>query len=125
MPEVKGWRRYLCRLVADCYPSQPAPVGGLRADPSAGSGEVSVSWDAQNDPDVAWYRLYRARKTGGPYELGFQVSDAPDATLPTGRRGVVDIGLDGRRWYVVSAVTSDGREGSASVEVSGAPIGVP
>jgi hypothetical protein len=38
---------------------------------------------------------------------------------------LLELGVSVRRYYRVSAVTVDGREGPISDEVSGAPVGVP
>jgi hypothetical protein len=73
---------------------------------------------------VEWYRLYRSEVAGGPYDHAYLVANAPSPLLP-GLHGVLEIGVAARRYYRVSAVTGDGREGPISAEVSGAPEGVP
>jgi hypothetical protein len=113
-----------CRLVRRCVPKPPAAVTGVAAGPAGGSGEVQITWNPHPEPRVAWYRVYRADRSGGPYDHAYLVVDAESPDLP-GQHGVLEIGVSVRRYYRVSAVTADGREGPISAEVTGAPVGVP
>ncbi len=113
----------MCRLVRPCC-APPAAVAGLAAGEGGGSGEVQVSWTPSTDPAVAWYRLYRGTAAGGPYDHAYLVATTPDPALG-GAVGVLELGVAERRYYRVSALRADGREGPVSPEVTGAPIGVP
>jgi hypothetical protein len=115
---------FWCRWIHSCCPPAPAAVGGVTAGPAGGSGEVQVTWSPHPDPDVAWYRVYRSETTGGPYDHAYLVADAP-SPLVGGLYGILELGVTARRYYLVSALTADGREGPTSAEVSGAPVGVP
>jgi hypothetical protein len=99
-------------------------VTGATAGPGGGSGEVQIVWSPHPDPRVAWYRLYRAERSGGLYDHAYLVPNAPSPVLP-GQYGVLEIGVAVRRCYRVSAVTADGRKGPISDETSGAPVGLP
>ena len=124
MTRERGLKRLWRRLFRSCCPPPPAGVTGLSAGPSAGSGEVQVTWTPHPDSRVEWYRLYRSELAGGPYDHAYLVENAPSPVLP-GLYGVLEIGVAVRRYYRVSAVTDDGREGPISAEASGAPVGVP
>lgn len=120
--EPRGLRGLICRLVRGCCAPPPA-VSGLAAGEGAGSGEVQITWNPLPSPPVAWYRLYRSRTAGGPYDHAYLVANAPSVELG-GAVGVLELGVAERRYYRVSAVRADGREGPISAEVSGAPVGV-
>lgn len=124
MREERVSKRFWCRLIRSCCPEPPAAVAGLSAGEGGGSGEVQIVWTPSPDPRVDWYRLYRSEAAGGPYDHAYLVADAPNPIL-AGQHGVLELGVAVRRYYRVSAVTSDGREGPVSAEVSGAPVGVP
>ena len=123
MAELRERKGFLCRIVRRCCPPAPA-VAGLTAGEGGGSGEVQVTWTPAIDPAVAWYRLYRGAVAGGPYDHTYLVPPAPNPALG-GAVGVLELGVAERRYYRVSALRADGREGPVSSEVSGAPIGVP
>lgn len=116
-------RGLICRLVRRCC-RPPAAVTGLTAGEGGGSGEVQITWTPSPNPPVAWYRLYRSRVAGGPYDHAYLVANAPSPAVGGGV-GVLELGVAERRYYRVSAVRADGREGPISAEVSGAPVGVP
>jgi hypothetical protein len=116
-------RGFLCRIVRSCCPP-PAAVAGLTAGEGGGSGEIQITWTPAADPDVAWYRLYRGTAPGGPYDHATLVAATPDPAFG-GAAGVLELGAAERRYYRVSAIAANGREGPVSAEVTGAPIGVP
>jgi hypothetical protein len=122
MAEPRGWRGFVCRIVRSCCPAPPA-VAGLTAGEGGGSGEIQITWTPSADPAVAWYRLYRGVTPGGPYDHAYLVAPTPNPAL--GAVGVLELGAAERRYYRVSAVGANGREGPISPEVSGAPVGVP
>lgn len=105
-------------------------VSGVTAGPSAGSGEVAVSWDAlPPEADVAFYRVY-VRHAEGYYQLAL-VTDESAGEGASGRVGLVDHddvwphpNHTGSfpRCYVVTAVSA-GLEGLLSDEACGSPIG--
>ena len=88
--------------------------------PQDGGGNLELGWKDSPSPDIAAYRVYRARTPGGPYRL---VSERPtDAFLDY--LGFVDTGLrDGvTYYYVVTAVDRSGRESAFSEEVCAVPM---
>ena len=93
---------------------RPAPPTGLRAVP--GDGLVYLTWNANPEPDVTGYRVYRALVSGGPYAAVAVVS-APALTDP-GRTNGVTV------YYVVAAL--DARfESDHSAEVAATPVAPP
>jgi hypothetical protein len=122
MAEVQGWRGLVCRIVRQCCPPVPE-VTALTAGEGGGSGEIQITWTPAADPAVAWYRLSRGLTPGGPYDYAYLVPPTPNPAL--GAVGVLELGAAERRYYRVSALRADGREGPVSSEASGAPIGVP
>ncbi|HLK61894.1 MAG TPA: hypothetical protein VKU19_00545 [Bryobacteraceae bacterium] len=71
------------QLLVDTFP--PAPPAGLRAAPAAGS--VELSWDRNEEPDLAGYRVYRA-VAGGDFVKIADVSQVPtysDRTVESGK----------------------------------------
>lgn len=122
MAEPRERKGFLCRLVRRCCPPAPA-LTGLTAGEGGGSGEIQITWAPSADPAVAWYRLYRGVAAGGPYDHAYLVPPVPNPAL--GAVGVLELAAAERRYYRVSALRADGREGPISGEVSGAPIGVP
>lgn len=123
MAEARGRKGLLCRIARRCCPPAPA-VAGLTAGGGGGSGEVQITWAPSSDPAVAWYRLYRGITSGGPYDHAYLVAPTSNPVLG-GAVGVLELGAAERRYYRVSALRTDGREGPVSAEVSGAPVGVP
>lgn len=122
MAEARERKGLVCRIVRRCCPSAPA-IAGLTAGEGGGSGEIQITWTPSTDPAVAWYRLYRGVTAGGPYDYAYLVPPTPNPAL--GAVGVLELGAAERRYYRVSALRADGREGPISSEASGAPIGVP
>lgn len=86
----------------DVFP--PAVPAGLRATPTPNS--VELTWDANTEPDLAGYRIYRA-VDGGPFE---KIADL--STLPTYSDRAVEHGKAYR--YAVSAIDQAGNESMRS-----------
>jgi fibronectin type 3 domain-containing protein len=82
----------------------PAAPAGLRATASANS--IELSWDANTEPDLASYRIYRA-VGGGAFE---KIGDVAD--IPTYSDRAVEAGKTYR--YVVTAVDKSGNESARS-----------
>ncbi len=77
---------------------------------------VKLSWSHSISPDVIAYKVYRSKTSGSGYNLIAQVET--NAYIDTSvQKGALS-------YYVVSAITSDGRESKYSNEVASAP-GVP
>ena len=86
----------------DIFP--PAVPSGLRATPTPNS--VELTWDANTEPDLAGYRVYRA-VDGGPFE---KIADL--STLPTYSDRAVEHGKTYR--YEISAFDQVGNESARS-----------
>jgi N-acetylneuraminic acid mutarotase len=92
----------------------PAAPTGLSA--SAGNMQVGLTWNANNESDLAGYNLYR-RQNGGSYaKLNSSILTNTSYT---------DNGLTNGEtyYYVVKAVDSEGLESEASNEVHAIPAG--
>jgi len=108
---------YVCEVfvcdVVDTTP--PAPPGGLAALP--GDCRVSLSWTANDEPDLAGYDVHRSDVSGGPYtRLNDELLLAAvyeDAAAVNGAT----------YHYVVTAVDTSGNESGAGAEVPGTPDG--
>ncbi|MEM7354913.1 MAG: endonuclease, partial [Acidobacteriota bacterium] len=96
-------------------PTPPADPTGLVA--VAGSGLVDLMWNANSEPDLAGYHVYRATSAGGPYSriTGTLITNA----------FFTDSGVTGGTtyFYVVRAVDTSLNESSSSNEVSATPTG--
>jgi hypothetical protein len=92
----------------------PAAPTGLSA--SAGNMQVGLTWNANNESDLAGYNLYR-RQNGGDY--------AKVNTSVLTNTSYTDTGLTNGEtyYYVVKAVDSEGLESEASNEVHAIPTG--
>jgi hypothetical protein len=86
----------------------PAVPAGARA--TATSNSVELSWDADTDPDLAGYRVYRAAP-GAPFQ---KIADT--STVPAYSDHAVEPGKAYR--YSVSAVDQSGNESTRSPEVA-------
>jgi hypothetical protein len=100
-----------------------APVGITVVTPSE-RGSLVVSWDANTEPDIDGYNVYRSSisyaGTGGSgYELV--------ASLDSTQLSFTDTNLDDgdTYYYVVKAVDADGNESDYSEEVSGTTMKAP
>ena len=86
----------------------PSAPTGLAAS-AGGSGDVSLHWAANAEPDLAGYTVYRSLSAGGP----FQALNTPsslstvfvDSSIPAGTSTV---------WYQVSASDQSGNESGRS-----------
>ncbi len=108
--------------LADTTP--PGQVTGLVAGPGGGSGEVQVTWDANQETDVAKYNVYSSATMGGPYDTVIATIENDQVPwLPDGTRGFIEFPVSGALWFVVSAEDLAGNEGAMSVEACGAPVG--
>jgi hypothetical protein len=89
----------------------PAPPTGLAAVP--GDGEVTLTWSASLEPDIAGYRVYRGEIAGGPYVPVASV--ATPGLTDRGRANGVTV------YYVVTAL--DARfESGYSTEAAATPF---
>ena len=81
---------------------------------SAGSDALRLTWNANVEPDLAGYKVYRSLTQGGPYAL------LNPAALVTAT-AYLDSDLDGGHtyYYVVTAVDNGGHESTRSNEASG------
>ncbi|MGB9595340.1 MAG: fibronectin type III domain-containing protein, partial [Candidatus Poribacteria bacterium] len=77
------------------------------------SQSVKLSWTKSISPDVVGYRIYRSKTSGEGYTLIGQVE--ANTYLDTSvQKGILN-------YYIVRAVTNDGRESKYSNEVASAP----
>jgi hypothetical protein len=131
---TQGAAVVLVLLLTACVPPggtdavPPAP-GGIRAFTGGGSGEVVVTWDPVPAAiGVAHYRVYENRLKGQFWLLAVVTTDAL-GTLEPGRIGIVDapdywpwpLLAPTRRCYVVTTVSTNGRESPLSPQVCGSP----
>ena len=91
----------------DTFP--PAAPTGLRATAAANS--IELSWDANTEPDLASYRVYRS-VNGGAFEKIAEVSD-----IPTYSDKAVEAGKTYR--YAVTAVDKSNNESERSAVAEG------
>jgi subtilase family serine protease/flagellar hook assembly protein FlgD len=88
----------------------PAPPAGLAAVP--GDGEVTLTWNANPEPDVTGYRVYRSEASGGPYAL----------VAAVGVPGLVDRGrTNGVTIHYVATAFDVAFESGYSSEVAATP----
>ncbi len=92
----------------------PAPPQGLRA--AGGDGQVSLGWEANSEPDLAGYILYRSTTPGSGYE--------EIATLST--TDCLDTGLTNGEsyYYLVKAFDTFGGQSDPSDEVQATPSAI-
>jgi hypothetical protein len=89
------------------------PAASLSAEFAlvAASTDVNFEWDANTEPDLAGYNIYRSEVSGGPYELiatlGPEAVSYTDPALP-----------DGELFWIARAVDTAGNEAPASIEVT-------
>jgi hypothetical protein len=92
----------------------PSPPTGVGA-PGVTAGSVHLHWNANSEPDLAGYRIYRATAgSGGPWTRAdgpglTDTNDWTDASLPAGET---------RLWYRISAVDISGNESARSSSVA-------
>jgi fibronectin type 3 domain-containing protein len=88
----------VCMAVQDLFaPAAPTGVAALARDRGA-----EVSWSPSPEPDLALYRVYRARAGAAPARVG---------EVKVGETSFTDPRLDsGEHVYTVTAVDRDGNE---------------
>jgi fibronectin type 3 domain-containing protein len=91
----------------DTFP--PAPPAGVRALASAAS--IELSWDANTEPDLAGYRVYRSTNGGG-FEKIADVNEIPAYSDRAVERGKT-------YRYAITAIDKSGNESGRSAEVEG------
>jgi fibronectin type 3 domain-containing protein len=71
--------------------------------------EVSLAWDANSEPDLAGYKMYRSTNADflNPVVTGVPLSSLEDVTAPTFRENVT---VDGTYYYVVTAYDLSNKE---------------
>jgi len=97
-----------------------SPTDPWAADrPNDNGGKIDLGWSDSPSPGIAAYRVYRAQRPGGPYDLLSERSTDSGVDY----LGYVDTGLtDGATYYyVVTAVDRQGRESERSKELAAAP----
>jgi thermitase len=98
------------KAVAPPDTTTPAQVTGLTVT-TVSSSQLDLSWNANTEPDLKNYRVYRSTVSGGPYTL--VASPAVNSYSDTGLAAATTY------YYVVSAVDTSGNEGLKSAESSG------
>jgi subtilisin family serine protease len=88
----------------------PAKVTGLEVT-TASSSSLKLTWNANSEPDLSHYNVYRSNTSGGPYSL--IASPATNSYLDTGLEPSTTY------YYVVSAEDTLEAEGPMSNEASG------
>lgn len=73
--------------------------------------DVSFQWDANTEPDLAGYKLYRGTVSGGPYSF---VKNVPDGDTTCTDENVAD----GTYFWVLTAYDDDGFESAYSDEAT-------
>ena len=76
---------------------------------SAATSTVTLAWDANTEPDLAGYKVWRSGTAGGPYTLASTLGKVTTASVP---------GLaDGTHYFVVTANDAVGNQSGYSNEV--------
>ncbi len=91
----------------------PATPTGLVATP--GNRQVSLSWDAVSDPDLAGYRVHLSYYDNTPWIR-------TTSTLSTTSHTVSDLNNFSPYWFSVSAVDHDGNVSPESVRLRATPV---
>lgn len=95
--------------------SPPAQPTGLTATAAGGGSSVHLHWNANSEPDLSGYKIYRSSAgSGGPWSRAdgpglTATNDFVDGTLPV---GVTQL------WYKISAVDISGNESARTNPVS-------
>jgi len=100
--------------IADVAPDIPTGLTAVDR-PNDEGGAIALAWNANQESDLAGYRVYRATSVDGPYVL------VADVGL---NRSYTDSGLtDGTHyWYVVTAYDGAGHESLFSASADTAPL---
>jgi thermitase len=88
----------------------PSQVTGLNVT-TVGSSQLKLNWNANTEPDLKNYGVYRSTVSGGPYTL--IASPTANSYSDTGLAAATTY------YYVVSAVDTTGNEGLKSEQASG------
>jgi hypothetical protein len=97
-----------------CDTTPPAAPAGLVA--IAGDGQVDLSWNANTEPDLHHYLIYRATTSGGPYNMIAMRNHTHGTTYTD------NIVVNGTTYYyVITADDMSGNESVMSNEVSATP----
>lgn len=100
---------------ADTTP--PAAPTGLAVSVPVSNGQLlNLSWNANTEPDLSGYNVYRSTAAAGPYQ---KVNSAL-----VNSSSYADSGLTNgvAYFYIISAVDSSGNESAKSSEKSGMPV---
>jgi len=105
-----------CLFAASCGGSSaPAAPTGLAA--VAGDGSVSLSWNANGEPDLAGYDVFRSTSASGPWgQLNGALVMTTAYTDMTAVNGTT-------YWYVVTAVNTASMSSGQSASASATPSG--
>lgn len=90
----------------------PATPSGFKA--IAGNSQIKLSWDANNEPDLLGYNLYRSSQTGRPvskYKIGIKYNEFTDSLLINGQNYI----------YQLAAIDSSGNESTRTSLISATP----
>jgi PKD repeat protein len=93
----------------------PAVPTGLTATP--GNGNVALDWNANVEPDLAGYHIYRANQAAGPYSA---ITASP---VPTNAYSDSTASNGTTYYYVVTALDTSNNESADSAEVNATPQG--
>ena len=78
------------------------------------AAEVTFTWDANTEPDLAGYNLYQSDVSGG-YVFG---GGNEIATIPAGTETYIEYISEGGWYWVLTAFDTNGNESGSSNEVS-------
>jgi fibronectin type 3 domain-containing protein len=101
----------LALIVPDATP--PAAPTGLTA--AAGPAQVTLTWTANAEPDLANYRVKRSSAVNGTYQIVSTVARTTTSHADTGLVNGVPY------FYVVTAVDTSGNESASAGPVSATP----
>lgn len=102
----------------DPDPGPPSQVLDVQVGLGGGSGEVSVTWQANPEGDIASYDVHFSEAPGGPYAYIRSITDDSASPQP-GRPGFIDFPRAqtvGMTCYRVQATDTDLNVGLLSVE---------
>jgi fibronectin type 3 domain-containing protein len=108
---VVPWKESLDSAEVQATPKDmtpPAPPTGITVVP--GIGRVFLTWKENSESDLAGYFVYRATRSGGPYErLNAKLLNRSTFSDETVRQGMT-------YYYVITAVDKAGNESGRSKE---------
>lgn len=104
--------------VVPLNPDAPSAPTGLNAvDPGVGD-RLQISWNANSESDLSYYKLYRGTSPGS-YSYSQQFSKATTSFQMTGLSESV------KYYFALTATNTSGRESAYSQEVSAVPTSSP